>query len=1216
MTDFDEITTRDMMSVLISYVNDININRYNIESFDNLLNNGLNQIGTMLYKDVTRTFSNKHLAGKQNPEKDRKSIEVRINITSVEVKNPVTPDGKNVLMPNESRLKGIPYMAPVYMGFKIDIIAHYEPPKASATKTVIIPPFEISKFPIMKGSCKCNTYKLPPSVQKNIGECPRDINGYFIIKGEWIVDNLENIAFNVPHIHIRKDNSTEQIRGEFISKPPGIFEHSSQLKISYMKNGQILVSITSNTLSQLQFPFYVIFKVLGVCTDRDIAELIVYDLDSEDPHNKKILDILCIAFSIPYSDFEDCRYLDNRKDLITIISKKAASSFGSAYASNVSKALERNKEARRYLNNTVIDQLDSSLLPHVGKTEADRYEKAKMLALIIRKCLLVKLGVMKPTDRDSYRNKRCHDAGMCLTKAAKTFINPTIINPIFDSIYTAIKNGMRHEHFTDDQVKSMVQVQLVSNTKHNTLSHAIIQTIITGNTKINLGKKMYTVRVASRGLERKNILNTISSARSIATHNEELASKQSERAEKMRRVNASMYGYVCVVQSADTGSKVGVVKQLALTTYITGEQSYIPIRDAIYDYSDFIKTTGMDLKKMYVLRWAKVFLHGKWLGCCVNSVQMVKTFREMRRAGKINKYVTIYWDINLNEVHFLIDGGRLTRPLIIVDNNYDEYEKKNVEFEQYPRITMEHINDLRTGKIKLQDLIKMQVCEYISVEESENCLLAYNIEHLKKHRNNPKIQFTHLDIEQAVFGFPALVSPYANHTQAVRVTYETNQSKQTCGFYALNFPYRYDINKMFQFQNQLPLTPTITHKFIPSNGMNVMTSYMIYCGFNQEDSAIFSKAYVDRGGYCGVFFKYEKLELTSNEDVRSPELSVTKNAKAPSAYEKLGAEGIVPVGTPVVDGDVIVHRVERLSGTKGDHFHFVDKSVVYRGDECAIVDMWHKHKNLDGTTYVSIKLKMNRPMRVGDKMSSRAGNKAIVALLLPYSELPYADDGTRPDKLVNTHSIPTRMIIGEIMECTNGIVCAKQGALQDATAFTPVDLKAIHKKNMELGGRFSCLTTMYNGFTGTYYDNAIFLGSTYRQRLAKFILDDKNSVPERVPHNSITGQPNKGRRGGGGSIRLGTMEVDTMETHGCMFNYKEKMEEHSDGQVIYICRNCCKIAVYNKRRGIYKCVNCGPNAMICRSETRRSATVLNHEINSLNIDFKVIPEKYTFYESK
>lgn len=700
----------------------------------------------------------------------------------------------------------------------------------------------------------------------------------------------------------------------------------------------------------------------------------------------------------------------------------------------------------------------------------------------------------------------------------------------------------------------------------------------------------------------------------------------------MRRAHSTFMGYICPAHSNDTGPGVGMNKQLALSASITGGRDSLPLKIHLLTDSEVKHLENVSSSDLVDINTSRIYVNGAWIGICINSYQFVSRYRALRREGKVvDPLTTIYIDPITNEIEFWTDMGRLYRPLLIVDNNLDEYKQTlyarhewrkshdtmddapdAIEFIQNIRFTVEHANQMASGELTVDDLVRDGIAEYVTAEEQENCLLAKSIKFLFRDRNNFIMQYTHCEVEQAIFGLAAHLSPFGNHTQPARVTYETNQARQTCGWYALNLTDRIDKNRFWQLYNEYPLVSTIANSLMSPNGMNVIIAYMSYGGNNQEDSVIVKQESVDRGQFSGLFFRYELGNLDRGEVFATPNILTTKNMKPNVSYEKL-VDGLIPIGSIVTYGTALIGRIAKLTRSRDSDntFQFTDRSLIYKMKEPAKVVNSYRMRGANDEEFAIVKLQYDRQLRVGDKVSSRSGNKSIVASLMPQSDMPFTETGLVPDMIVNSHSIPTRMTIGQIIETSISKVGARKGNITDGTSFLPIDHNDIVQDLLDNGFRYNGKERLYSGMTGEYIDSSIFIGPTYMQSLQKFVIDDQQSVGGSGPTDAITGQPLGGKRIQGG-LKLGEMEGWAMVSHGSMMNMYEKLHVDSDGRTMYICRRCGLHAVVNERENIYLCRHCTDMADISAITTTKSSILFQQELASANFQLTLGLSPRTF----
>ena len=976
------LTKKDMLTFVTAAIDYHGLAGHNTTGFNDFIDNGINSIMTTLFTG-NRTIRNQ----RTQTEDDRriKSFQIAARFHDVKVGRPscaqyITGQFTD-MWPSRARLTGHPYSGPITMGTTVTVVAQFADGRTE-TRVAEILPFQIGSFPIMVGSNRCHTHNMSREGLKALGEDPIDPGGYFIAKrGEYVVDLLENIRYNSVHIH-EGMKPNEIVRAEFLSQPGGAFENSSQVRVRVSTKYAVSVEINSTKFEKVRLPFWLIYRLFGMTDDRDVAATIVFDLAGRDPLTTRMLEILDQSFQLSEPAFAPLLNELNRERLVQGTAERVAK-----YLTNPTAYLS-NDHAIAFLNEDLLGSptkpggLDKVLLPHMGQTAESRIRKLRFLGLLIHKLLLVHLGVLPPTDRDSYRGKRVHGAGVSLAKAFKTQVNGSVVGPIYAAMIRELRNNPW------PSVTERVLVDTVRNSlSMSDLNRAMQDAITAGNKTITMRRHHATMnRVSSQAFERKNSTNAVSALRTIVTQNSGNASTTTDRAREMRGAHATYAGFIDVSQSADTGPAVGMRKQLAFTASVCTAGEALPLKLHLLADPAIV---ALDRVGAAGARSPRVFVNGEWIGCCVGAAgALVARYRALRRAGRVvEPRATIYLDPVTDEIEFWLDVGRLSRPLLIVRNNLEAFDAAHraggaaaaaAAFHQSMGFTRQHVLDLAAGRIGLEDLIRDAVAEFVTPEEQENCLIAESIDVLAAHADDFTMRYTHVEVEQAIFGLVSMLSPFAEHTQPARITLSTNQSRQTGGWYVLNpFERTGDKNRFFQLYNQFPLVYTLTHKYLPANGANVFIAYASYGGNNQEDSAIVSRASVDRGLLAGVFFRAELAELEKGEMFCTPNPLTTKNLKPDASYAKL-VDGFVRVGATVVYGDVIIGRVAKLGRGVADERHqFVDRSIVYRLQEPAVVESVLRPRGANDELFGQVKLRYDRPLRTGDKLASRSGNKCL-----------------------------------------------------------------------------------------------------------------------------------------------------------------------------------------------------------------------------------------------
>lgn len=1175
---------------------------HHIKSMDSFYRSGLKQI-------MTDTFNieGSVLNERTSTEADAsiKKVDYRVDITNVTLKPPITKQytsGKPIpLTPEMARKKDLTYCGPLYINYTVEATAYLKN-GGTKVKTDTKVNYKLTNLPIMVKSEYCSTYGKTRKALIDMNEDPTDPGGYFIIGGnEWVIDSNENITFNKPHVHHNVGHISERARLELISKPGDAFENSSEIIITLMTNNQLVCKIINQRLhkdhKELQFPFYVIFRAFGMSSDLDMMRHIMYNMTDDIAESMQVT--LSQAMEATYNQMDNVKNVYNKDSILEVIGRNL-DTFANQY--DDFKILKGSNEVRQnnqqYINNTITNLLDRYFLPHMGITEKHRYNKLRYFAHLINKLLLVEMDMVDSSDRDSYDNKRIHPPGLSYSKIFKTSFNINVVSKIRGSITSAIRNT---------PFENINWVQTISHSiANNKLDKRLIQSIIFSDST----SKSPEVRglLNTQQLHRKNQLNVYSTLRQITSKSTQTSkAKSTARADEMRRVHPSHIGYVCPIQSADTGEKVGMQHQMALSASITSAGISFVLKDKIMSDDLFIILDKVQPEEISNDGLHKIFVNGEWIGCTKMHINFIKRYRDYRRSEVINRYTTIDWNFQTCEIHFWVDIGRIIRPMLIVYSNKNPplnvKPHKSDRFHQYVTLTNEILTGLYAKTVTMDDLVKKHIIEYITPEEQRNLYVAESYELLMENKHNELFPYTHCEIPQSIFGIAALTCPYAGHNQLPRICFQTNQVKQTCSWYALNWRFRTDKETFLQYHNESPLIKTISNNFINPSGNNVIVAIMCYTGFNQEDSLIFNKDAIRAGLFTGSQFGFKHTELNKYEKIGSPNLADTIDIKADANYSKL-VDGLLKPNTVITNGDVIIGKQVNIAVNATNTYPYADKSIVYSSHEDAIIENVIYDRNQTDNSMCKTSYRIVRPVSIGDKFSSRAGQKGICGMVLNRIDMPFTESGLIPSIILNPHAMPSRMTIGQIIEGCVSKVCAIEGYVTDGTVFNPVDLNRIGDELERLGYDRHCEEYLYDGPTGKKIKSSIFIAPTYYQRLQKFVNDSMYAISF-GPTNIETHQPVSGKAVNGG-LRLGEMERDVLIGNGAVSMLQEKFMDHSDGCVIYICAKCGSrdSAVVNEARKIYNCRKCGDVAELVKYNSAWSAKMVMSKIRALGVQMQ------------
>lgn len=960
---------------------------------------------------------------------------------------------------------------------------------------------------------------------------------------------------------------------------------------------------------------------------------------------------------------------DSDHDLGKDIQQEEDTSFNSVINEiNVSKLLEeiwnktsdnklkKTENNQKYIHKQMLDLLDKHFLPHIGNNESYRHLKLLHFGNLIRQTLLVLLDVLPSTDRDSEKNKLVQAAGITYAKAFKTQFN---IN-IYIHVTSALTKAFESKEFSKVDLADVYRKSMINS---KDLETGMIKSMTSGTTSIKIGTKQITNRVSSKVMDRRNTLASIAIVRSISAPGGS-ASKQSERAEGIREVHPRYLGKICIIQTQEGGEGVGMNKQMAYSSSIviaTSPHKVIALLSAepscistenidLYELANYVDKSTYNIDKSANNKsfsnsnkssnnsdklierniktgLTKIFVNGIWLTSTNKPNYILCKYRYLRRFNYINSKISIYKEENLNEIHFRTEAGRLTEPMIIVYNNlfeekynektgeFTEFDLSNVtkeqynNFNQYIKLTHEHIVKLRKKQITIEDLRIEGVIEYIDVCEMDNHLYASNLGDFKQNKNNFYKQYTHLEIEQNLFGIPALTTPFINMSPPNRTAFQTSQSRQTCGQYSSEFAKRTDKNMFYQSICENPICGTI--QYHKSNGINCVVAITTDNGYNQEDSQITKDAFLARCAFGGHYIHTIDNTLETGESFCKPNYTDTSGIKRHSSYELIGDDGLPKPGSIIRKGDVIIGKKATLN-IPTQNFKYTDKSITHQNDEELRVLMSFRSYNYEGKEFAKVVTIAYRKMDTGDKTSARSGCKGINSHVMADCDMPYTEDGIIPDFIINPTTFPSRMVCNQIIEMIVSWVGIHYGVIIDCTSFKEFDLPQVLELLETLGLKSHGKRRMFDGRTGNFIDAEIYIGVTFYQRLQKFIKNDAHAN-NNAPINVTTHQPNKGV-GKGGMIRFGEMEKDVIASHGSAHILSERWYHLSDGAKIPFCQNCGSQCIINEQYSYYNCKICGDNAKIGILNSSWTAKLFNEHTNALNVKTERIFDPIYFEE--
>ncbi len=941
------------------------ISKHHLESYNYFIKNSipyiiktLNPFTTLKNDDINNTLKheiNVYIGGKNGDN-------IYINKPFI-----YDEDATRVLFPNEARLKDFDYISELSVDILVEYIYHNKLDKKGNPEKVekIFEKIKIGSIPIMLHSDICLLNNQNKQVLQEMGECPFDQGGYFIIGGkEKVLLSQERTTTNRLFVTKSKDDKYSLegiirctsdknslfpktinfgILNETVRvKCSSLYEHESFIdkldgqekkrKRSCRKNAIVLTCPNIDTI----IPLFVIFRALGIQSDKSILEYIVGDLN--DPNNKNIIDFLryslidgnmfykqseCLEYLSHYAKYEDTDYI-------------------------------------RYI-------LTNDFLPNVG---SEFKNKAIFLGYLVNKLVKTKLGILAESNRDNYIHKRIDLSGRLLTNIFRDFYNQlrNNIRGNIDSIYN-------YQSFANHgDIKNLIN----KNNFKKIFDHEFIEKGLINSLKGQWGieKKPEDSGIA-QDLGRLSYLDYVSHIRRINTPMD-----RDLKIIEPHRLSTSQFGFMCPMESPD-GANIGLLKHLSLLCNISQESDSKIIENKLLEMDIVLLKY---INPNIINKFCKVFINNNWFGITNEPNNVVKNLKKMRAKGDINFDISISWNIKENEINILCDAGRCIRPLYIV--------KKN-------RVL---IDNYRLDNVTWKDLIvsnEQNYIEYIDVEETNTAMIAMNREYL----NNTIQPYTHCEIHPSTaLSIYTNTIPFCNKNQAPRNVFSGQQGKQAIGVYSTNFNSRIDTASYILHYPQKSLIHTryirYSHNDELPNGQNVIVAIMTYTGYNQEDSIMINKSSIERGLFNITSFKSIIEEESDNKFTGeriffANPVNMKKNAididYKYANWETIDEFGMPKENTYIHEGDVIIGKVKvdtisNQDTNSDDIFEnksittnkYKDKSLLSSKILYGTIDKVFTYKNKEGFKKVKVKVRKMRQPVLGDKLACYSDDTEIL----------------------------------------------------------------------------------------------------------------------------------------------------------------------------------------------------------------------------------------------
>ncbi len=1211
------------------------ISKHHLESYNDFINTKIPNTIKSLNPFITL----------KNDENGLPKHEVRVYIggedgKSIYLTKPIIKDDSTEsyrpLYPNEARLKNKTYACEL----ACDILVKYITLDPSSGMPIHAPEnkefkkIKIGMIPIMLQSNICITNSQPQQLLKELGECPYDQGGYFIIDGkEKVIVAQERIATNRLFINKSKEHHLSF---------EGLIRCTTEAAAVFPKTVRIVVyngKTKSNSSSSIlpksdellnrknaisfiipninrEVPIFILFRALGIISDKRILEYILYDL--EDENNKTLLDFL-------YASVIDSSFIYTQQEALEFLQKHVQ------------------YDDINYVKFVMMNDLFPNLNQGSGDdTSVSLNQKALFLGHIIHHIVKVCLSIERESDRDNYTFKRVDLSGFLMSNLFRDFYN---------QFRNECRSQIDREYLYGPWKKESKFSELINKTNQWKIFNSKFLSV-------GLIKSLKSAWGVEQSKDKQGIVQDLSRLSYLgSTSHLRRVNTPIDRSIKIvepHRLHPSQWGCMCPCESPD-GASIGLLKNFALLCHVTSDCNSQHIKECLNDL-DVIRLDYVSPKD--ITNSVKVLVNSNWYGITKTPDVLVERLRLLRRNAFINVMTSISWNIFANEININTEAGRCARPLLIVKNKQIAVKKNQQWFsmikgnslndDQFDMTSCEYRNPYTFfGISKSSDnedhnvwniLRKNQsVIEFIDVEESNTCLIAMNLNSLVEDSSKT---YTHCEIHPSTM-FAVLTAniPFANHNQAPRNYFSGAQGKQAIGVYSTQFNNRMDTMGFVLHYPQKAIVNTKYMTYLNNNnlpnGVNTIVAIMCYTGYNQEDSIIINRSAIERGLFNLTYYKTyveteEENEYSGDKVLFGNPFEMTKQGKNVEGfgqrfanYSKLDENGFPKENSKITEGDVYIGKYlekpitiddpsqnDNIFKTQIQSVNYKDKSSIADKTLYATIDkVYVFNDDTTGLKNCKIRFRKVRTPVLGDKHASRNAQKGVIGAILDEKDMPFTKDGIKPDLIINPHAIPTRMTIAHLIECVLGKLGAIEGQCYDATPFCNQNIEAAYAALQNKGYERYGNEIMYCGITGEQIPTEIFIGPTYYLRLKHMVQDKYNyRARNEGPYTTMTRQPVKSR-GKGGGLKMGEMEQMSVLAHGIASTMKESCLERSDDYKFTIDKNTGDVAIGNVSIGHVQSLTNPHNTHFAMIKSPYSMKLFIQELQTMSIIPRIITQE-------
>ncbi|RDA91091.1 hypothetical protein CP533_2991 [Ophiocordyceps camponoti-saundersi (nom. inval.)] len=1049
-----------------------------------------------------------YLDGNETMALDERN-KLRIRIKDVTLEKPRLPSSNKLaqctkgisrkILPSECRLRHATYRGKLCVKFEYDV-NHGKAIEFERT---------LGQLPIMVKSNHCHLENNSPALLVRRKEESEELGGYFIVNG---VEKFIRL------LQINKRNFPLAIEREAFKRTPEYSHHGIIIRsvrpdetpqtnvLHYLNDGNVIFRFAWRKYEYL-VPIMMILKALLDTNDREIYEGIIGPLGCSSHDNIFLADrveILLRTYKI-YG-------LKGRFAARAHLGNKFRKNLG------IPTTMSDYEAGTEFLRKVVLVHLGN-----VDVTDSQNEDKFRLLLFMLRKLYALADGECAVDNPDAVQNQELLLGGFLYGQILKERLD--------DFLDIAVRSSLQKNRdvcFTSGEFNTLFPTKIFASAGED-IGKGLEYFLSTGNMTSRSGLDLQQTSGFTVVAEKLNFLRFLSHFRSV--HRGAFFAQLKTTAP--RKLLPESWGFLCPVHTPD-GAPCGLLNHLAHKCHIMTEPLDVSALPGLVAELGVVETSTASTQESVV-----VMLDGKVLGWCspVECRRMAHCFRHWKVEGTN--------DIPLQlEIGYVPPSNGGTYPGMFMSSRPSRL-----------------VRPVKYLPLQAEDFVGSFEQPYMSI-----AVVPHEIE---------SGESTHVEFAPTnILSILANMTPFSDFNQSPRNMYQCQMGKQTMGTPATALRGRSDEKLYMLLTGQTPVVRPPLHNTYGfdnfPNGTNAVVAVMSYTGYDMDDAMIINQSADERGFGYGTIYKTKFITLKDTKRRTTIRTVAHVIGFAPDSFVSaesqgmLDKDGLPHVGRMLRSGDVICayHSVTTDFHGKLTNLDGVTRFKRYTDEETCFVEevrLLGAETGDELLQTVSIKLRIPRGPVVGDKFSSRHGQKGVCSRKWPTIDMPFSESGMQPDIIINPHAFPSRMTIGMFIESLAGKAGALHGLAQDSTPFqfdeednTATDY--FGKQLIKAGFNYHGNEPMYSGITGEELGADIFVGLVYYQRL-RHMVNDKYQIRTIGPVEPTTMQPVHGRQRGGG-IRVGEMERDALLAHGTAFLLQDRLFNCSDYCPSWICRRC------------------------------------------------------------